>query len=330
MSTLNNSDFPSVNTLSASIVQSLVDNADALRLGISKLDSGTTVIDAGINVRGGLEAGRLISEICLGGLGSVKLRASTDFKNWFWHVDVHTSHPVISCLASQYAGWNLSHGEGEGVYNVLGSGPGRAVGSKEKLFDELGYKDKTESTCLVIESDSIPPVEIAYKIAEMCAISADKLTLIITPTSSLCGSVQIVSRVLETALHKVYVLGFNLSKVVDGAGSAPICPPGKDFLTAISRTNDAILFAGQVHLFVQANDKETEELANNLPSNISNDCGKLFGEALKDMAYDFYKIDPMLFGPARVAVTAMDSGNTFHAGKIDLALLDKSFSSKCG
>jgi methenyltetrahydromethanopterin cyclohydrolase len=330
MSKLNDSSFPSVNALSAPIVQSLIDNADALRLGVSKMSNGTTVIDAGIDVRGGLEAGRLISEVCLGGLGSVKLRASTNFENWSWHVDVHTSHPVLSCLASQYAGWSLSHGEGKGAFNALGSGPGRAMGSKEELFEELGYKDKSESACLVIEADANPPVEIADKVAEMCGITADKLTLIITPTSSLCGSVQVVARVLETSLHKIHALGFDLSKVVDGAGSAPICPPGVDFLTAMSRTNDAILFAGQVHLFLQTGDEEAQELANNLPSSASNDYGKPFGEVFKDVEYDFYKIDPMLFSPARVAVTAMDTGNTFHAGKIDLPLLDKSFSNKCG
>lgn len=330
MSKLNDSSFPSVNSLSAPIVQSLINNADALRLGVSKLANGTTVIDAGINVRGGLEAGRLISEICLGGLGSVKLRASTNFDKWSWHVDVHTSHPVIACLASQYAGWSLSHGEGKGAFNALGSGPGRAMGSKEALFAELGYKDKSDTACLVIEADANPPMEIADKVAQMCGISADKLTLIITPTSSLSGGVQVVARVLETSLHKVHALDFDLAKVVDGMGSAPICPPAKDFMTAMSRTNDAILFAGQVHLFIQAGDDEAEQLANNLPSSASGDYGKPFGEVFKDVEYDFYKIDPMLFSPARVAVTALESGNTFHAGKIDLALLDKSFSNKCG
>lgn len=330
MSKLNDIRLPSVNTLSAPIVQSLSDHADALGLEISILGSGTTVIDAGINARGGLEAGRRISEICLGGLGSVKLRATSNFDRWSWYVDIYTSHPVISCLASQYAGWNLVYGEGKEAFNALGSGPGRALGSKEELFAELAYKDKAESACLVIETDNMPPVEIAESVAEMCGISEDKLTLILTPTTSLCGSVQIVARVLETALHKAHALGYCIAEIIDGAGSAPVCPPSNDVMTAMSRTNDAILFAGQVHLFVQMSDDEAERLANNLPSSISSDYGKPFGEIFKDVGYDFYKIDPMLFSPAKVAVTALESGNTFHAGKVDLALLDKSFSNKCG
>ncbi len=322
--------FPSINALTTPLVQSLIDNATALRLGISKLDNGTTVIDAGVKVPGGLEAGRQIADICLGGLGVVKLRASTSFDNWSWHVDVHTSHPVIACLASQYAGWSLTHGEGKDAFNALGSGPGRAIGSKEELFDDLKYRDKAERTCIVIETDRVPPLAIAEQISKQCGMTPDKLTLIITPTSSLAGGVQVVSRVLETALHKAHALGFPLNNVIDGAGSAPINPPSRDFMTAMSRTNDAILFAGQVHLFVDAEDSDAQDLAKKLPSSASSDYGKPFGNVFKDAGYDFYKIDPMLFSPARVAVTSLKTGNTFHAGKIDKALLDKSFSHKCG
>ena len=322
--------LPSVNTLAAPLVQLLIAKAVPLRLAVSQLSNGTQVVDAGVKAPGGLEAGRRIAEICLGGLGSVKLRASTNYDNWSWHVDVHSSHPVVACLGSQYAGMKLSHGEGKDAFNAMASGPGRALGSKEELFDHIHYRDQAETACLVIETDDFPPVEVADKFSQQCGINPENLTLIVTPTSSLCGSLQVVARVLETALHKTHALGFPLKKVIDGAGSAPICPPSGDFMTAMSRTNDAILFAGQVHLFVQADDKDVEHLAVNLPSSASSDYGKPFGEVFKDAGYNFYKIDPMLFSPARVAVTSLLSGNTFHAGKIDKELLNKSFSTKCG
>ncbi len=316
---------PSLNALTAPLVENLVVNASALRLDISKLDNGCRIIDAGINVPGGLEAGRLIAEICMGGLGTVKLRASTNFRNWSWHLDVHSTNPVLSCLGSQYAGWSLSHGEGKGAFNALGSGPARAIGSSEDLYEELGYRDSGDHAYIVIEADKIPPAEIADKIAEKCGIPASALTIILTPTSSLAGSVQVVGRVLETALHKAHALHFPLDSIIDGAGSAPICPPSKDFLTAMSRTNDSILFAGQIQLFVEASDDDAKELANKLPSSSSNDYGRPFGEIFKEVGYDFYKIDPMLFSPAQVAVSSLTTGHTFHAGKIDLDLLDKSF-----
>ncbi|MFT5132402.1 MAG: methenyltetrahydromethanopterin cyclohydrolase [Gammaproteobacteria bacterium] len=326
MNTENISAMPSLNYRSQALVQSLIDHADDLRLSVTKLKNQTTIIDAGIDVTGGLEAGRQIAEICMGGLGQVKLRASTNFEHWSWHVDVHSSNPVLACLASQYAGWSLSHGKGKGAFNALGSGPGRAMGSKEPLFEELGYRDKYEQAFLVIEVDKLPPVEIADEIAERCHIPADKLSLILTPTSSLAGAVQIVARVLETALHKAHALGFALESIIDGAGSAPMCPPSPDFLKAMSRTNDAILFAGQVQLFVDASSEDAEQLANSLPSSASSDYGQPFGDIFKAVDYDFYKIDPMLFSPARVAVSSLRTGETFHAGRIDLELLNKSFS----
>lgn len=326
MNSKNLSASPSLNRRTAVLVESIIEHADDLRLSVKKLENNTTIIDAGIDVVGGLEAGRQIAEICMGGLGNVKLRASTNFERWSWHVDVHSSNPVLACLASQYAGWSLSHGKGKGAFNALGSGPARAIGSKEALFDELGYRDKYDKACLVIEVDKLPPVEIADEIAQRCNILAENLTLILTPTSSLAGAVQIVARVLETALHKAHALGFELEKIIDGAGSAPVCPPSPDFLKAMSRTNDAILFAGQVQLFVDADSADAEQLANNLPSSASADYGQPFGEIFKAVEYDFYKIDPMLFSPARVAVSSLKTGDTFHAGRIDLELLNKSFS----
>jgi methenyltetrahydromethanopterin cyclohydrolase len=172
----------------------------------------------------------------------------------------------------------------------------------------------------------VPPVELLDQVCARCRIAPADLTVILTPTSSLAGSVQIVARVLETALHKAHALHFPLAAIVDGAGSAPLCPPAPDFLTAMSRTNDAILFAGQVQLYVDTGDEEAKLLAERLPSSASASYGRPFGEVFKSVDFDFYKIDPMLFSPARVTVSSIRSGRSFHAGRIDLELLDESFS----
>ncbi len=95
----------------------------------------------------------------------------------------------------------------------------------------------------------------------------------------------------------------------------------------MGRTNDAILFGGRVQLFVDCDDREAERLATNLPSGVSKDYGKPFARVFKDAEYDFYRIDPHLFAPAVVAVTALKSGRTFHAGAIDEKLLELSFGS---
>ncbi len=320
----------SVNKLTQPLVQELIDNADKLRLGVQTLENGCTVIDAGIDVPGGLEAGRIITEICMGGMGTVSISQSAYTDNWPLTVNVHASNPVLACLGSQYAGWSLSHEK----YYALGSGPARAMAKKEKdgeiipveaLYKELGYQDTADSVALVIENDKIPPLEIVEKVASACGVSADKLTIIVTPTSSLAGCVQVVGRVLEVAMHKAHELHFPLENIIDGSGSAPVCPPHPDFVKAMGRTNDAILFAGQVHIFVKGSDEAAEKLATALPSSTSKDYGKPFAEIFKACNYDFFKIDGMLFSPASVIVTAVESGNSFRAGKLDNALLDQSF-----
>jgi len=316
----------SVNGLAQPLVQALIANAAALRLAVDTLANGTVVVDAGIAVLGGIEAGRRIAEICLGGLGRVSIRAGGDFSHSPWQLDVVTSNPVLACLASQYAGWSLEYGEGEGAFRALGSGPARAIGSHEPLFQELGYRDAFDQACLVLEVKERPPVEIAEKVANACAIEPQDLTFILTPTTSLCGVVQIVARSLEVSLHRVHTLGFPLSAIVDGMATAPICPPSNDFIVAMGRTNDAIMYGGDVKLYVDCGDSEAEDLARKLPSSSSRDYGKPFAETFKDYKYNFYAIDPGLFGPARITISSVRTGKTYHGGKFNEALLDQSFS----
>ncbi len=318
---LDTSNWPSVNALTNPLVEQLLSNAKDLRLGVERSVNGATIIDAGIYYDGGLEAGRLIAEICMGGLGHVSLQTSTTFSHWPWMLSVHSNNPILSCLGSQYAGWSLAHEK----FFSLGSGPGRALAGREDLFKELGYKDQSNSACLVLESDKAPPIEVIEKVSRDTGVSIENLTFILTPTRSLAGTVQIVARVLEVAMHKIHTLHFPLDHVVDGMASAPVPPPSPDFLTGMGRTNDAILFGGHAHLFVKGSDDAAVALAKALPSNSSRDFGRPFAEVFKSVNMDFYKIDPMLFSPAAVTVTALESGNTFTGGALDAALIDQSF-----
>lgn len=316
---------PGINALTAPLVEALLADADALRLDVRRLDSGCRVVDAGIVAEGGLEAGRRIAEICLGGLGRVHLGGSSQVADWPASVHVHTSDPVLACLGSQYAGWSLSHGEGKGAFHALGSGPARALARKEPLFAELGYRDRHPRACLVLEVDKVPPPALVEKIARDCDVGPGDLTLILTPTRSLAGTVQIVARVLEVALHKAHALGFDLGAIRDGIGSAPVPPPAPDFVTAMGRTNDAILFGGQVQLFVTGADDAARDLAARLPSSASRDYGRPFAEVFAACGHDFFQIDPMLFSPARVTVSDLDSGRSHSGGRLDPGLLQKSF-----
>ncbi|MDP1767147.1 MAG: methenyltetrahydromethanopterin cyclohydrolase [Methylotenera sp.] len=312
---------PSVNQLANLLVEKLIADADTLQLGISTHESGCTIIDAGIKHSGCAEAGRLIAEICMGGLGEVKLQADKRFSNFDNAIAVTSVHPVLACLASQYAGWALSHEK----FFSLGSGPARALAQREELFKELEYKDSATSTCIVLETDKIPPIQVIEKIVRDTQIPADKLTVILTPTTSIAGVVQIVGRVLEVALHKAHTLHFPLANIVSGSGVAVLPTVSKDFMTAMGRTNDAILFGGEVSLQVSCDDNAAAELALNLPSSSSKDYGKTFAQVFKFYNMDFYKIDPMLFSPAKVTITNLQTGKVFEGGQLNADLIALSF-----
>ena len=307
----------------APLVALLLQQRDELRLAVRRHDSGATLVDAGIAAVGGIEAGRRIAEICMGGLGQVRVGVGTGA--WPVHISVTAANPVIACLASQYAGWSLASGTGKSGFRALGSGPARALATKERLFEELGYLDEADSTCLVLETDREPPLDVVQKVVHDCRVAPEQLTIVLTPTYSLAGMVQIIARVLEVGLHKVHTLGFALDSVVDGAGAAPLAPPATDFLTAMGRSNDAILFGGTIQLYVRCEDAAAEDLAHKLPSSASRDYGKPFAAIFKDTGNDFYKIDPMLFAPALAIVTNLATGRTFRGGRIDEELLAHSF-----
>ena len=312
---------PSLNALSQPLLAQLIANADTLKIGVFQHEAGAIIVDAGIAVSGSLEAGVLIAKICMGGLGQVSLSKNTQFENYPVMIDVQAHQPVLACLASQYAGWALQH---ENFFS-LGSGPARAIAQREDLFKELNYQDSANQTVLVLETDKIPPAEVIAKVAHDTHIKPENLTFILTPTKSLAGTTQIVARVLEVALHKLHTLHFPLAQVVSGSGCAALPPISADFLTAMGRTNDAILFGGFVQLQVSCTDVEAEKLARELPSSASKDYGKPFAEVFKAVNMDFYQIDPLLFSPAKVRITNLNTGNSFVGGELNETLLKLSF-----
>ena len=312
---------PSVCALSEKLVDDLASNAALLRLAVSESASGARIIDAGIRARGSLEAGRRIAEICLGGLGDVSLAPFVPPAKWSASVFVRSSDPVTACLASQYAGWHLTHE----TYRAMGSGPARAIRASEALFDELRYRDHGGRPALILEVNAPPPEPLIERIAADCDVAPGALTLILVPTASLAGTVQVVARVLEVALHKAHALHFPLERIVDGFGSAPLPPPSPDGVQAMGRTNDAILYGGNVHLFVEGPEAEAAALARGLPSCTSKAHGETFAAIFDACGRDFYAVDPMLFSPARVSVTALESGRSFTHGRLNESILDRSF-----
>jgi len=300
------------------IADDLAARADELRLAVQTLPSGARVIDAGIDVRGGYGAGLGLAELCMGGLGHIHFTDLTIGGIAIPGVEVWTDHPAVSCMASQYAGWALSVGK----YFAMASGPLRAHARVEKeLFDKLEYAETAARGVLVLEGRTVPTEEAVALVAQKASLSPSQLTFAIAPTASLAGGVQVVSRVLETGLHKMEVLGFDVRRVVSGIGTAPLPTLAKNDLRAIGRTNDCILYGGQTSFVIDASDDELVDLAAKMPASSSSDYGTPFYETFKRYDGDFYKIDKLLFSPAEVWLTSATSGKTFHGGLLNPEVL---------
>jgi methenyltetrahydromethanopterin cyclohydrolase len=311
----------SLNDRAHALADRLAAEADALRVAVTPLPNGTRLIDCGSAVPGGLQAGCRFAEICMAGLGTVTFAPLVLEGRWLPGLTVVTDRPALACLASQYAGWRLDR---DG-YFAMASGPGRALIRAEELYDDLEVDEHARTAVLCLEARDPPPEAIAEFVAERAGVAAADLTLVFAPTASLAGGVQVAARVVETSLHKLHELEFDVRRVVSGFGSCPLPPVSRADPEAIGRTNDAVLYGGQVELTVDAPDEELEAIVPRLPASASRDHGEPFGRVLERAGWDFYAIDPLLFSPAEVRLTSVASGRGFHAGGVDVGVLERSF-----
>lgn len=291
---------------------------------VRRCNTGATIIDAGIDAVGGLNAGLELAAICLANRANVIL-GSGPKEVWegAW-VSIASDWPILACMASQYAGWNLSHGK----FFAMGSGPMRAAAAKEELLKDLAICESARRVVGVLETRKLPPDEVIELISQACRVSPHEVFLVVAPTASYAGTVQVVARSVETALHKLHELGFDLNCVESAWGTAPLPPIAKDDLSAIGWTNDAVLYGASVCLWANTTDQAIEEVIEKVASAASPDYGRPFLEIFEAANRDFYKIDPMLFSPAKVMICNRRTGHNFSAGVENPQVLRESFLGK--
>ncbi|RMF39718.1 MAG: methenyltetrahydromethanopterin cyclohydrolase [Planctomycetota bacterium] len=289
---------------------------------VERLSFRALVVDFGLQAPGGLGAGLELAAICTSGLASIDAIPG-DRSVWpgAW-IAVATDQPPAACMLSQYAGWPIRHGED---FVGMGSGPMRLLRGQEKLLTEFNVTECADQAVGVIETERLPDDELARRIANECRVSPERLTLAVAPTRSMAGCVQIVARSVETCLHKLHELGLPFSSVRSAWGVAPLCPPAPDFVQAIGRTNDAILYGAHVTLWMDAADEVLESAAGGLPSCASRDFGRPFAEVFQEYDFDFYRIDPHLFSPAEVLLINARTGSSFRGGGVRSDLVQQSF-----
>ena len=215
-----------------------------------------------------------------------------------------------------------------GDFFALGSGPARALSLKPaETYEEINYKDDADIAILTLESDVLPTEEVADYIAEECKVDVSNVFLLVAPTSSLVGSIQIAGRVVENGTYKMLeALKFDVNKVKHAAGIAPIAPIDPDGLKAMGKTNDAVLFGGRTYYYVESEEgDDIAGVAAKLPSSAADGYGKPFFDVFKEADFDFYKIDKGMFAHAEVVINDLTTGKLYKEGYVNADLLKQSF-----
>ncbi len=295
--------------------------AAALRIAVHTTAAGARLIDCGIKAPGGVQAGLALAKICMAGQAEITIVPGDVAGIALPQVMIATDHPVAACMASQYAGWQISVGK----YFAMGSGPMRAAYGKEELFDHIPGREQAPVAVGVLETRKLPDDAVIDHLSKALKLPANKITLLAAPAASLAGNLQVVARSLETALHKLHELKFDLNQIVSGLGWAPLPPVAKDELGAIGRTNDAILYGGRVVIWVQAEDDQLAEIGPKVPASASADWGAPFQAIFERYDRDFYKIDALLFSPAEIVFHNLKSGRSHTFGRTKTDVLHQSF-----
>ncbi len=311
----------SINKNALELTSQILDKPESLGCEILEQKNGATIIDAGVNVSGSEKLALLIAEASLGGLGAVRPVTMHIGHLTIRGVIVSTNEPKIATLGSQHAGWQIRVND----FFAMGSGPARSLYAHEIIFQEIGYRDNSQKGVIILETRQLPSEEVTDYISKKCGILPSDLYAIIVPTASVAGSVQMSARIIELGIHKMWKLGFDISKVKTAHGTAPVAPVAKDNMHAIGITNDCIIYGGRAYYFLLSNENDNlSSLVGKIPSSSSDQYGRTFYDLFKSVEFDFSNIDPLLLSPAEVTLNDIITQKTYRAGNLNPDILMKS------
>jgi methenyltetrahydromethanopterin cyclohydrolase len=312
----------SVNRKAYELVQKLCAASEEFCVSVKKTRLGATLIDAGIRVNGGFNAGRIVTEICMGGLGEARIFLKRYGDIELSSIFVYTDHPAVATFGSQFAGWQIKRGD----FFAIGSGPARALALKPReIFDRIGYEDEADVAVMVLETSEEPSEGLIEEFASECEVSPSRLYVVLVPTTSVAGATQVSGRIVETGVHKLFKLGVDPLSICCAWGCAPIAPVHPKFVKAMGMTNDVILYGGVAYYVLRHDDDgELRAVLEEAPSSASEQYGKPFSEVFREAGGDFYKIDSNLFAPAVFVVNNVVTGSVFRVGEVNVDVLKRS------
>src|SRR5262249_16848205 len=153
----------------------LAANAASFRVSVQQTRLGARLIDCGVHVPGGMQAGLILARICLAGQAGLAI-APSEIGSFSGVQGLRlTGYPVNGCLACEYAGWQIAVGKFFG----MGSGPMRAAYGKEPLFDKIPGRERPPVAVGVLESRKLPDDAVIEYLAERVHLDPRKMTLLV-------------------------------------------------------------------------------------------------------------------------------------------------------
>ena len=315
----------SINAEGMKVVREILDNADGLGVIVHRLDNGSTLIDMGLEAKAGWRAAKAYTEVTLAGLAEVSFEQFQLGDRTLAAVRVMIDHPIEACVASQIAGWRQEAAGTE--HAAILAGPGRALnhGNLDHYFEFVDYRDRHDEAVVAIQASHPISGQMAQRIADGAGVSPEKLFILVAPNRSLVCAVQVAARIVEQSLHRLAEEGFDLRCVRYAHGLGVIPPLVDDDVAAMGRINDSLLYGGISTVYVESTDEVVAAVVPKVVSSASRAYGRPFVEIYEDAGRDFYEIPLDLHSPAVLHINNLTTGNTFSAGDINVAVLEKSF-----
>ena len=315
----------SLNNMAAEIVEhDIIPHAKDLNCEISTLSNGATIIDMGINVKGGWKAAKLFTDTCLGGMGKLVYQSMYIGKHLVPTAVLQIDQPPIAQLSSHIAGLYVPYHD----YNQSVSGPLRCIAGNDHWAKRSTYRD-TEARKAIghLQITTMPDEELAEIIADAIGFSPKDLYLIASPTSTLVGSVQIVARNLEQTFA---TLGdrnaFPINSVVQAIGWSPIISIEDDEIIAMGRVNDGLIYGQESTLYLDCEDAEILNGLEDIPM-CKNETvfGIPFEEMFRESGCDWAKVPRDWDAPCKINFINMRTNHFFSTGMLHYGVLERDF-----
>lgn len=315
----------SINDEALEIISPILDAPEHYQAKIIKSDIGATIIDMGLSVDGSWRGGKLWVLAAHGGMADVNYGRMSILDLELPTVDVMVDDPMLSVVACQAGAWKL----GKGEFSPVGSGPARLKARADRFARLVEYEDPSNHALLQLQMNRLPDDATLQFVADACGIPASNLVVMVAPSASIVGTIQVVGRSFEQAIISLgRNTDFDLSTCAYGYGRAPIPPVINDEVLAMGRINDALVYGSFTSMWVRyPDDDELRQITNNM--SFSNQAGEDYGKGYAEI-YDTYgrslfNIPARLDSPAKIMMTNLLTGKVTIAGRIDEKQLYDSF-----